>query len=254
LTPVGHLDRTQHLSLAISLPLRNQQELAVLINQISDPSSPNYRHYLTPVQFAERFGPTEKDYQAVIDFAKTHGLNVTATHPNRVILDVEGTVPVIEKAFYVTMLNYQHPTEPRKFYAPSTEPSVDLSVPVQDIIGLNNYSPPKPCYKMKPAGLAAKAKALPQTGSGTGGSYAGNDFRAAYVPGTSLTGAGQSIGLLEFDGYYAADITSYETQFGLPNVSLVNVAVSGGIGTPGSDNVEVALDVDGSGNLIGLRL
>ena len=42
--------------------------------------------------------------------------------------------------------------------------------------------------------------AVPQAGSGPGGNYMGLDFRAAYVPGTALTGAGQAVGLLEFDG------------------------------------------------------
>jgi hypothetical protein len=244
LAPVGRLESSQHLSLAISLPLRNQQALADLLGQLYDPSSPNYRRYLTPAQFAERFGPSETDYQAVIDFAKSHGLRVTAMHPNRTILDVEGAVSDIENTFHVTMQSYRHPNESRNFYAPNTDPSVDLAVPILDIIGLDNYSLPHPNYKIRSAGLTAKANAIPQTGSGTNGTYAGNDFRAAYVPGTSLTGAGQSIGLLEFDGYYASDITSYETQFGLPNVSLVNVSVNGGVSTPGNNNIEVALDIE----------
>src|SRR2546430_12279093 len=40
------------------------------------------------------------------------------------------------------------------------------------------------------------------------GTYLGNDFRAAYVPGVTLTGAGQSVGLVEFDGFYTSDITT----------------------------------------------
>ncbi len=39
----------------------------------------------------------------------------------------------------------------------------------------------------------------------------GDDFRAAYVPGTSLTGAGQTVGLLQFDGFYPSDIAAYES-------------------------------------------
>ena len=74
----------------------------------------------------------------------------------------------------------------------------------------------------------------------------GNDFRAAYVPDTALTGAGQAVGLLQFDGYNASDITYYESQAGLPNVPLVNVLVDGASGHPsgGGGEVEVCLDIE----------
>jgi len=180
LRPLGLLQSSQHLNLSISLPLRNQQALTELLRQLSDPASPNYRRYLTPAQFAESFGPSETDYQAVINFAQGHGLNVTHLHLNRVILDVEGAVPDIENAFHVTIHTYQHPTEARTFFAPDTNPSVDLTVPILHISGLDNYSLPHPCYKIRPP--APRDNALPQSGSGAGGTYAGNDFRAAYVP------------------------------------------------------------------------
>src|SRR5437016_6145021 len=52
------------LSLAISLPLRNQQGLDNLVRNLSDPNSSQYRQYLTPEQFADQFGPTPEQYQA----------------------------------------------------------------------------------------------------------------------------------------------------------------------------------------------
>ena len=64
LQPVSNLSGSEHLHLAIGLPLRNQTMLTELLQRIYNPASPNYRHYLTPEQFAKMFGPTEKDYQA----------------------------------------------------------------------------------------------------------------------------------------------------------------------------------------------
>ena len=61
----------------------------------------------------------------------------------------------------------------------------------------------------------------------------GNDFRAAYVPGLALTGAGQSVGLVEFDGYYPSDITNYADIAGVPAVPLKNVSLDGFDGTAG---------------------
>ena len=77
----------------------------------------------------------------------------------------------------------------------------------------------------------------------------GNDFRAAYVPGTALNGAGQMVGLFELDGYYANDITTYESLAQLPNVTLTNVLVDGVSGNPGYSGIqdavtEVSLDIE----------
>ena len=242
LAPVERLPVEQRLRLAIGLPLRNQEELHSLLQQIYDPASPKYRHYLTPEQFTEQFGPTQQDYQKVIDFVKAHGLSVTATHPNRVLLDVEGSVADIEKAFHVTILVYQHPREARTFYAPDAEPSVDAGVPVLDISGLDNYTPPHPAG-LRALPIDAAGDATPFAGAGPGGTYMGNDFRVAYVPGVSLNGSGQMVGLLEFDGYFSNDITAYESSNGLPNITLTNVLVTGS-GVAGPHNDEVALDID----------
>ncbi len=246
LAAIGGLDAAQQLKLAIGLPPRDPQGLKQLLKELYDPASPNFRKYLTPAQFTERFGPSQADYEAVSAFAKAHHLTVTATHSNRVILDVEGTAADIEAAFHLRLRTYQHPTEARQFYAPDAEPSLDLATPILHISGLDNYALPRPNLVKKPVGLAAPAAANSNSNSGSGpsGTLGGGDFRAAYVPGTALTGAGQSIALLEYDGFYPSDIAAYESQFGLPNIPVVVVPIDGGVRTPGSDNVEVCLDIE----------
>ncbi len=243
--PVERLLASRRLQLAIGLPLRNQEALGAFLQQLYDPTSPQYHHYLTPEQFTEMFGPTEQDYQAVIAFAQSHGLTVTARHPNRVVLDVEGTVMDIEKAFHVAMQVYRHPKEARTFYAPDAEPSVDLAVPILHVSGLDNYSLPHPMYVAKPVPATHPMNVTANAGAGPRGTYMGNDFRAAYVPGTSLTGSGQTVGLLQFDGYTASDIAYYENQAGLSPIPLQNVLIDGATGNPtDGGEVEVCLDIE----------
>jgi uncharacterized repeat protein (TIGR03803 family) len=241
--PVGRLPGSTHLNLAIGLPLRDQEGLTNLLQQLYDPASPAYRRYLTPEQFAERFGPSKADYEALSAFAKAQGLVVTATHPNRTILDVSGSVTDIERVFHVTMQAYRHPTEDRTFHAPDVEPSVDLTVPLLHVSGLDDFSLPHSLsHKQR---LDPNRNPRPLHGSGPGGGFLGNDFRAAYLPGVNLTGVGQSLALVEFEGYYVSDITDYESLAGLPNVPLQNVLVNGFSGDPGSDNgEEAALDIE----------
>ena len=89
----------------------------------------------------------------------------------------------------------------------------------------------------------AAASVAYTTGSGPVGYLIGKDFRAAYAPGVSLDGSGESVGIFSLDGYYASDITAYENQAGLPNVQLTNVLLNGFSGAAGGNNFETALDI-----------
>src|ERR1019366_4866690 len=242
LAPVGSPPASQRLNLAIGLPLRNTEALTNLLHELYDPASPNYRQFLTPEQFTGRFGPSEADYQALLAFVKAQGLEVTATHPNRAVLSVRGGVAEIEKALHLTLRLYPHPGEARKFYSPDVEPSLDLTVPVLHISGLSDYSLPRPMMVKKPQNLTASME--PDLGSAPGGAYMGDDFRAAYVPGTLLSGVGQTVGLLQFDGFFPSDIAAYESLTGRPNVPLTVVPIDGGVTTPGGNNAEVCLDIE----------
>ena len=240
---VGRLASSARLNLSIGLPLRNAAELDQLIEQIYDPASPAYRRYLTPTEFAKRFGTTEEDYQAVINFAETRGLVVTEKHSNRMILNVEGSAGDIEKTFHLTLRRYKHPVEAREFYAPDAEPSIEAGIPIKDISGLSNYRPPRPNFVLERK--ITGADMTPNAGSGPGGNYMGKDFRAAYLPGVSLTGSGESVALVQFDGYVASDITAYATLAGIPNAALTNVLIGGFSGAPTGTGgeIEVSLDI-----------
>jgi subtilase family serine protease len=248
LRPLGRLDGSNVLNLSISLPLHNREALTNLLQQIYDPASPLYRHYLSSGEFNARFGPTEQDYQTVLAWANRGGFAVAARHDSRMLLEVSAPVPDIERALQVTMRTYALPRESRNFFAPDTEPSVDAGIPVLSIGGLDNFTRPHP-KNLRRAPLKTPAKVSPKTiGSGPNGNLAGFDYRAAYAPGVTSTGTGQSIGLVEFDGYYATDITDYESLTGVPAVPLQIVKLNGFSGKPttgpDSGNGEVALDIE----------
>src|SRR5215469_8992807 len=139
----GRLPASTRLNLSIGLPLRNESALDSLLRQLYDPASPNYRHYLAPGQFAEQFAPTAADYQTVANFFGTNGFTVTE-HPDRMVLDVSGSVADVERVFHLAMRTYRHPTENRTFFGPDRVPSLNLSVPILHISGLDNYALKRP--------------------------------------------------------------------------------------------------------------
>jgi subtilase family serine protease len=243
---LGRLPATQPMRLVLVLPLRNQAGLDDFLKELYDPSSPTYRHFLTVEEFTTRFGPTQKDYDAVIHFAEAHGLTVVGTSRNRVNLDVTGSVSKIEEAFHLTIGVYQHPTENRFFYAPDREPTPDLAVQLWHISGLDNYSIPRPALVRRDENRGRIVKANATTGSGPGASFLGSDMRAAYYGG-SLTGSGQSLGLLEYYGTDLTDLNTYYANVGQTNNVPITLVSTDGTSTscvyPSCDDTEQTLDM-----------
>jgi subtilase family serine protease len=241
----GELPRTQRMSLAISLPLRNESDLDDLLQQLYDPQSPTYRLYLGVDEFTQRFGPTQDDHDAVVRFAGANSLTVNEVSANRLVVDVEGPVANIETAFHVSMGVYQHPTESRTFYAPDREPMLDLEVPVLHVSGLDNFTLPH-AKNIKISHVPADGGKT--TGSGPGGQFIGSDMRAAYYGSGPLTGAGQSVGLFEYAGYELSDVQTYFQNLNQPlNVPVVGVSLNGRpLACPPSkcDDSEQALDIE----------
>jgi kumamolisin len=211
---IGRLPATKVMQLDVVLPVRDQAGLDVFVAELYNPTNPQYRQFLTPTQFTEKFGPTQQDYDAVVRYVQDHGLAVVGGSRDGMEVQVSGPVSAIESAFNVDLLIYQHPTEPRAFYAPDREPTVALPFALWHISGLDNYSIPRPMY-MKKSDYAKEHGVNPNrishatTGSGPSSSFLGSDMRAAYYGGTALTGAGQNLGLFEYLGTDLADLTTY---------------------------------------------
>lgn len=240
LDPLGYLESTNRIHLSISLPLRNQAGLDELLKDLYNPASTNYHHWLTNGEFASRFGPTANDYEAAASWAKSKGLSISSTQPSRHLLSVYGDTPVVDKAFSIRMKKYRHPHDGRSFHSPDREPTISIpGLSNVDVSGFDDYG------KMVStiATNHNKVIATVGTGSGSGGSFLGYDFRRAYVPGTALTGAGQNIGSVQFDNFNVNDIIAYRTAAGLPAITIVKVPVDGGTAV-GPNTEETCLDIE----------
>lgn len=249
----GRLPGNQVLQLDLVLPLRDPAGLKTFLADVYNPSSPNYRQFVTPAEFTARFGPTTDQYETVLRFATTYGFQVVGGSRDGMLVQVKGTVSNIEAAFHLNMRTYQHPTESRTFYSPDREPTFDLPFNLWHISGLDNYSIPHPLFVKKTDYAAAhgidadKVVSHATTGSGPSASFLGSDMRAAYYGGTALTGAGQNLGLFEYLGTDLADLTTYFKNVSQTNNVPVTVLSTDGTSTgctaPSCDDTEQTLDM-----------
>jgi hypothetical protein len=252
LKPLGDLPGTNQLRLVVGLPFHNQAQLDQLLAELNDPASTTYHRWLTTDEFGRQFGPTEADYRKVVEFVRGRGLQVAGLCSNRMLVDVTAPVSEVENAFKVKLRRYPHPTEPREFYAPDTEPAVDTNVPILHISGLDNFTLPHRLGGFKLLSLATNnGVTADYTGSAPGGYFMGNDFRAAYVPGVTNTGAGQYIAIADVGGqYYPNDVYMYETNAGLStNIVVTNIVATesaywtNALTGSSTDDGEEALDI-----------
>ena len=245
---MGAADPRQRLTLVLHLPPRNQSELTQLLHDLYDPHSPKFHKFLSVSQFTERFGPTSADYKRVTAWAKSKDLTVITMPANRRLVAIEASVDKINRAFQVKITNYRHPSEARNFYSADREPQpVGLSVPLLQVTGMNNFVLPHPMLRRNTAIKTAGS------GSGASGEYLPSDIRAAYYGNGPLTGAGQTIGILSFDGYLASDVQLYYSKTGMASkVPIKNVLVGGfsgactaadGSGSSTCDDGEQVLDI-----------
>jgi len=226
------------MSVAVSLKLHNTAGLNNFLSQVTDPASPNYRHFLTPREFAARYGPTNADVAKVTTFLTSTGLRVTGVSGNNQVVDATGNAATMAHAFDTTIGVYQQGTREygtREYYANDTAPTLPVSVAgvVQGVAGLDNHTVHTNDAVHKPASASISG-------------FTPSRLHTAYNTSSLGTGSGQSVALWEFDGYQQSNISSYDKQFGIKPPTPTTVSVDGANynSSPGGGQGEVELDIE----------
>ncbi len=240
-------DGNQPLQLSIGLQLRQPNELDSLLNDMYDPQSPYYHHYLTPTQFKQLFAPTPDQVRQVTAFLRSQGLTVTNVSSNNLLINAAGTVAQAQQAFHTQINTYRLGS--RVFYANAVAPSVPGSISslIAAINGLDDSTQYSPLYQRANAQFTRPTKqTVPMAGPASG--YAPKDLIGAYdaapLQNAGLLGDRQTIALFELDGYQQSDIEQYFHYYNLGNPSINNVLVDGFNGSAGMSAVEVELDIE----------
>jgi len=239
---VGRLPANQIIRIDVVMPVR--EGLDSFLQELYNPSSPSYRHYLTVDEFTQKFGPSREQWNALVHFATANGFSLAGGSRDALDLQLKGSVATIETAFHVRIGVYHDPVANRDFYAPDREPTVDLPFQLMHISGLDNYWVPRTTL----AHRNSSSKPPAQTGSCPGASFCGSDMRTGYYEGTALTGKGQTIGLLEFAGFDIADVNTYYTNAGQKRTAKVKGISTDGtsincLASQGCDDTEQTIDI-----------
>jgi subtilase family serine protease len=240
----------QGMSAVLSRTPAQEADLQSLIASQQDPSSTQYHQWLTPDQFATRFGVANSDIAQVESWLQQQGFAIENVSRSKNRITFSGTVGQAEVAFGTEIHNYTSGTQTH--FAPSTDISIPaaLAPVVQTVTNLSSFRP-KPHLRVSPT----KANPQPNFTSGQSGSYfltPGDvatiyDLTASYNSG--YTGTDQSIAVVGQSSILQSDVTNFQSAAGLPakNPTMVLVPSSGNSTTYSGDEAESDLDVEYSG-------
>ena len=247
---VGRMDasvKLAGLSLLFRLSPAQKAESARTLAMLQDPASPLYHRWLSPEDYAARFGASPSDVARATAWLQSQGLTVDGASRMSTRLTFSGTVEQIENAFATEMHRYAG-DDGKTHFAMSRAPSVpaDLQDLVLGLHGAHDFrveAPPHPLYAL--AGIAADGGAAPALGPPDFAKI--YDVASLYAAG--VTGAGQHIAIAGQTDFNDADIAAFRTAFSLTANAPTRVLVpySGSAFVSRGDLTESELDLEWSG-------
>jgi hypothetical protein len=254
-TLLGPLDSEKEIGVALALPLSDPEGVADYIQHISRKGDPLYHHYLTPEQFAERFGGNTADYAALKQWANANGLKISQESIGRVSLTVRGSVSQLQKVFSTQINRYRAP-DGTEFNSAEAEPTVPSAIAskISGVIGLTGGKQFVPALKIAKRLGESLAGFSPDgnqkrnaAGSGPGGTYSAKDLRIAYnIPAFGTLSDKNVVAVFEQGGFVASDVTEYLDTDDLPHTKVTPVSVDNSpttVSDPGVE-LEAVLDID----------
>ena len=240
----------EHMILLLQPEAAQQAALDQLVTQQHDPQSSQYRHFLTPEQYAAQFGVSPNDIDKITGWLRQHGFRVEEVTANHLSIVFSGDAYEVQNAFKTEVKQYRVNGEVH--HANSSNPQIpaELAGVVKGVVKLHDFharsfsrgsriigSETQPMYTVSPTThyLAPADWAMIY------------NVRPLYT--ANLNGTGQSIAVVGRSNVKLSDIESFRSQFGLPvNDPTVILAQGSDPGfTADGDSTEATLDVEWAG-------
>jgi kumamolisin len=197
------------------------------------------RRRLDRDEWAAAHGASAQDIDAVRAFAQSARLTVTGVDAARRSVTLRGPLQAVADAFGAHLEGEFEPSVGAGRYrgrsGPLTVPAA-LGDVVAGVFGIDNRPQAQPhIRRASPAAAAATSFTPPQVAQ-------------AYGFPASVTGRGETVGILELDGGFSTtDLSTYFQGLGQTAPAVTAVSVDGGANTPGTDqnaDGEVMLDIE----------
>ncbi len=244
-----------------ALTAAQNADLKQLLTAQQNRRSPQYHQFLTPEEFAARFGMNNADIQKVTAWLEANGFSDVQTSRSRMWVEFKGSAGEVASTFRTTIHNYSLNGEAH--FANASEPQLPAALEgmVQGITGLHNFLPKarslKPHFTsslsgdtyVTPDDWQTIYDVKPLYGTGLDGSPI-----AAASPSANYCGGNPcSIVVVGQSDVNASDLANFRVAAGLPAKTITTLIPPGdsdpGLQLVSGDEAESDLDLEWSNGI-----
>jgi subtilase family serine protease len=210
--PVADTLPLEHMYLQLKRSSEQQQAAEDLINRLHDQNAPEYHHWLTADQIAERFGPAEEDIQTISNWLTSHGFSVNVVYRANGVIDFSGPASAIRESFHTEIHNLNVNGKPHIANVRDPQIPTALAPAVEGVVSMNDFYP-LPQYRL-PAQYTFSSGGQEYQSLVPGDLATIYNINPIYAAGVS--GQGQTIVVIEdSDVFNPEDWVTFRNTFGL---------------------------------------
>jgi subtilase family serine protease len=208
-----------HLTLALSRSTEREAAFQQRLKDLQDPTSPQYHHWLTPVEFGEQFGAAQEDIDAISAWLTGQGLHVDAVSNSRMRITFSGSAGAVANTFGTTLRYYAIGSETRIANADAPHIPVALGNAVQGVVGLHTMKF-RPAMRQRAHEMTAPALSTQPASSNCSGGTCSHyvfpaDFAKIYNLPSAFNGSGQDIAIVGKSRVYDQDDINFKARTGV---------------------------------------
>jgi Pro-kumamolisin, activation domain/Bacterial Ig-like domain (group 3) len=235
-----------------------ESALQELISSQQDKSSPAFHAWLSPEQFADRFGPSKSDLQTLATWLQSHGFRVNRIARGGMSIEFSGTAAQVNEAFQTPIHSFV--VDGKNHYANASDPQIPAAFAslVAGVSTLHNFQKQPTVRPLGPASRIANTSTWQPsfTFNGAAGAFHylspgdfAKIFNTAALYQTGIDGTGQSIAIVGRNNINLSDIQIFRIAFGLPpnDPTIILDGPDPGNFLGSGEETEADLDVEWSG-------
>lgn len=246
---LGGLQNVQQVSsgktvtLDLVLNTRHSAELTKTAYAVNTAGNKQFKSYLTPKQFRQKFGQSTTTTKRLAKYFKSHKFKVT-TFNDGLIMQIKGSASAVNKTFATNLKTARYHGTKIQYSKKTPKLPKNVAKPIKAVIGITNL------VKLSSLGATSTATDGP-TSDGAPQNFL-SQYHATDLA-KSNAGSGQTIGIISFSKVNKSDITHFWSAEGVADsASRISVKSTGGMNVWGNvdpGNAETALDVEQAGAL-----